>query len=334
MACYEAILLLLASVCIASGQSEGAVRLADGDISSCGRVEVFHDGEWGTVCDDRWSSVDGDVVCKQLGYSGAQTAYHVARFGEGTGPIWMDSIDCSAEDGSISDCGHNGWGVHDCTHAEDAGVCCKRKTAPKPQTLPVRLSCPECKSGGSITCKACPNKRHPSTSDCLPQVAVRAIVEVEVDGKWGPISADGWGVNEASVVCGQLGYPMAYPYGHPPPSVGDMWPDYSSDVHSEAQCLQASIEQTNNLSASLANTNLQGVECSGKETSLLECYFSGVGSQPNPSRVVATVQCGFFPHINCYSSVSEVCLEQRYSVCLYMLACIYVLTRREGVTLA
>ena len=34
-------------------------------------MEVFYQGVWGTVCDDRWSVEDGNVVCLELGYARA-----------------------------------------------------------------------------------------------------------------------------------------------------------------------------------------------------------------------------------------------------------------------
>ncbi|XP_051945374.1 galectin-3-binding protein A-like [Xyrauchen texanus] len=103
---------------------EGRVRLV-GDLPSSGRVEVYHDGQWGSVCDDGWEMAEAQVVCRQLGFPGAISATAGGQYGEGSGPIWLDDISCKGSENSLSDCFFKGWGVTDCTHKEDAGVVCK-----------------------------------------------------------------------------------------------------------------------------------------------------------------------------------------------------------------
>ena len=49
----------------------GKVRLMDGANEMEGRVEVCLDGIWGSICDNKWSESDANVVCKQLGFSPA-----------------------------------------------------------------------------------------------------------------------------------------------------------------------------------------------------------------------------------------------------------------------
>ena len=105
--------------------AEGSVRLVSHDQINLnhGRVEVYHAGAWGTICDDAWDNTDASVVCRALGYSQG-LAYGGALFGAGSGDIWMDQVRCSGSEGSVLDCPANAIGTHDCSHREDASVIC------------------------------------------------------------------------------------------------------------------------------------------------------------------------------------------------------------------
>lgn len=114
----------------AGGRAEfqdGAVRLVGDDEgrSDRGRVEVFVGGEWGTVCDDLWTTNNAAVVCRQLGFRFALKAAKNSEFGEGRDlRILLDDVQCDGSENTLLDCKHAGVGTHNCAHYEDAGVIC------------------------------------------------------------------------------------------------------------------------------------------------------------------------------------------------------------------
>ncbi|XP_074666362.1 scavenger receptor cysteine-rich domain-containing protein DMBT1-like isoform X1 [Strix aluco] len=170
-------------VCSGSAVSSFApVRLVDGPGRCAGRVEVFHNDKWGTVCDDNWDFTDAKVVCRQLDCGMVVSAPRRARFGEGQGPIWLNDVHCLGTEAALSECRTKGWGVHGCEHGEDASVVC---------------------SGSGISDLG--NLRLVNGSD-----PCSGRVEVFHDQRWGGICTDGWDLAEARVVCQQLGCGVAH----------------------------------------------------------------------------------------------------------------------------
>ena len=119
--CYDPMLSLLNSSCF----TDVNIRLVGGNSYNEGRVEVNYYGEWGTVCDDGWDDTDAGVVCRQLGFGSSGTAIGSSGFGNGSGPIWLDSVTCTGNESALANCGHFGVGFwRSCSHSDDAGVRC------------------------------------------------------------------------------------------------------------------------------------------------------------------------------------------------------------------
>ena len=66
-------------------------RLKGGVLPWQGRVEVFKDNEWGTVCDVRFDAYDGNVLCRELGYGSVKTIFPRARLGQAMGKIHLSN---------------------------------------------------------------------------------------------------------------------------------------------------------------------------------------------------------------------------------------------------
>ncbi|XP_052098351.1 deleted in malignant brain tumors 1 protein-like [Mytilus californianus] len=112
-----------AARCFSNEIAIKGVRLSTG--SHYGRVEILLSGpnEWGTVCDDYWDNRDATVVCRQLGFKSG-IAKKSGQFGLGSGPIWLDNVNCKGTEAGIEECTHNGFNIQNCNHMEDAGVIC------------------------------------------------------------------------------------------------------------------------------------------------------------------------------------------------------------------
>ena len=105
----------------------GSVRLVSADgLRDRGRVEIFIRGEWGTVCDDLFTSKAGTVVCRQLGFTTALAVMKRATLGAADSRvrILLDDVECEGRERSLLECKRARLGEHNCSHAEDVGVIC------------------------------------------------------------------------------------------------------------------------------------------------------------------------------------------------------------------
>ena len=119
----SAITVLLLLTIVGLSAQRVAVRLVGGPSPREGRVEVYYNGRWGTVCDDYFNDAAAGVVCYMLGYG--RSGHDIGnRYGAGSGTIWLDDVLCSGRETSIAHCRHNAWGDENCGHREDVSVFC------------------------------------------------------------------------------------------------------------------------------------------------------------------------------------------------------------------
>ncbi|NXE43682.1 DMBT1 protein, partial [Ptilorrhoa leucosticta] len=165
-----------------------------------GRVEILYNGSWGTVCDDDWDIVDANVVCRQLGCGHAITLPAAMTFGQGSGPIFLDNVDCKGWEAALSECWSHGWGIHNCYHYEDVAVVCNGNEVGF-------LGGKE--SGGFLWSARLGGCRGLGGAQDIRLVSgpdtCQGRVEIFYRGNWGTVCDDDWGLSDASVVCKQLG---------------------------------------------------------------------------------------------------------------------------------
>ncbi|XP_028996325.1 deleted in malignant brain tumors 1 protein-like isoform X2 [Betta splendens] len=244
------------------------VRLKNGTHRCSGRVEVYHNGQWGTVCDDRWDMQDAVVVCRQMNCGNPVAVKDQAHFGTGQDQMWLDDIDCIGNESSLTDCPHGGLGQHDCDHSEDAGVICSEN---------VRLL------DGPNLCSG--------------------RLEVFHNDTWGRICSNNWSSKEAAMVCKELncGTPKETQesFGAGSSELGNYTSTCSDSVSSIAQCtLQQHSGTCNSVFVSCAELKLVNGpnRCSGRVEILHDGQWGTVCHDDFDMRdaqvVCRTMDCG------------------------------------------
>ncbi|XP_049319792.1 deleted in malignant brain tumors 1 protein isoform X29 [Astyanax mexicanus] len=157
-----------------SNTVHSSIRLVGSGGDCAGRLEVFHSGSWGTVSDELWDIEDAQVVCRQLqcGVALSAPVPVPARFGSGTGPIWLNEVECEGNEASLWNCRYQLCGEDECGHKDDVGVVCS-------EHIPLRLR------GGVGSCSGWLQVYHNKT--------------------WGSVCGDLWDIRDAQVICRQLG---------------------------------------------------------------------------------------------------------------------------------
>ncbi|CAI8048095.1 Scavenger receptor cysteine-rich domain superfamily protein, partial [Geodia barretti] len=163
--------------------NETDVRLVDGLTPHDGRVEICFNGLWGSVCDDLWDARDAQVVCRQLGYDGSSTAIQQHPVKSNASLFYyLNNVGCSGDEDRLSECEHNGIGVHKC------GVGLTISGRINIATLDLKCNETDVRLVDGRLSNA--NGR----------------VEICFNGLWGSVCDDLWDARDAQVVCRQLGY--------------------------------------------------------------------------------------------------------------------------------
>ncbi|XP_071138604.1 uncharacterized protein [Mytilus edulis] len=117
--CFNSSFLII----FAKVTSEGDIRLVGGSSRLQGRLEIYHNYIWGTVCSDGFGYNDASVVCRQLG-SSSWTNVKFYTSGDGMGQISLTDLACGGNESALINCGYSSSTFLNCNHDKDVGVWC------------------------------------------------------------------------------------------------------------------------------------------------------------------------------------------------------------------
>ncbi|XP_066853028.1 lysyl oxidase homolog 3 isoform X2 [Anser cygnoides] len=263
-----------------------------------GRVEVFYNDEWGTICDDDFTLANAHVLCRHLGFVAATGWAHSAKYGKGVGRIWLDNVNCAGGEKSIGDCKHRGWGNSDCSHEEDAGVICKDERIPgfkDSNVIETEQSHVE------------EVRLRPVVSGARRRLPVtEGIVEVRYKDGWAQICDEGWDTKNSRVICGMMGFPAEkkvnrnfYKRLKRAARTKGQSPRPGSRLASKSQPKQKRREDVGSRKRLFAerqqlNYRLHSVSCTGTEVHLSMCtfqFYQGNTSTACGAGMPAVVSC-------------------------------------------
>ncbi|XP_019856385.1 PREDICTED: deleted in malignant brain tumors 1 protein-like isoform X3 [Amphimedon queenslandica] len=210
----------------------GMIRLQGGAYSNEGRVEVYCNGQWGTICSTGFGTTDANTICKQLGYDAYDSISYISSYSNYSQPIWSVNMYSTSSDvcfGRSNSCPSSS--VSSCTHYNDVSITCRERYSSTRYT------------SSAATCAGLIASSSPSTGTIIfyrngvsSPSYYYGIVQLYYNSRWGNICDDYYyGSAEANVICHQLGYTGASSYSR----AGNVYygTDYNQMIVDDVSCV-------------------------------------------------------------------------------------------------